>query len=74
MTTLWWLQPGWKEARCISCGAKIWPEGDPDWGYCVECFDARLDEERRLREIDDRREEERLEDERRWYEENREKK
>jgi hypothetical protein len=71
---MWWLQPGWKEALCIDCGKKIWPEGDPDWGRCVECFDAQLNHEREMREIDDRREDERLEDERRWYEENREKK
>ena len=36
---LWWLQPGWTDARC-SCGKKIWPEGDPDWGACYECFTA----------------------------------
>ncbi len=35
--TLWWLQPGWRDAIC-SCGARIWPEGDPDWGACYDCF------------------------------------
>lgn len=39
--SLWWLQPGWTETRC-SCGAKIWPDGDPDWGACLACFDAGL--------------------------------
>ena len=38
----WWLQPGWTETRC-ACGAKIWPEGDPDWGACYSCFSADLD-------------------------------
>lgn len=47
---MWWLQPGWTEATCPDCGKKIWPEGDPDWGRCVECFQARLDEEKALRE------------------------
>lgn len=36
--SLWWLQPGWAETRCIKCGAKIWPEGDPDHGVCFTCF------------------------------------
>jgi hypothetical protein len=40
---LWWMQPGWKETRCASCGEKIWPDGDPDWGLCLECFDAQRD-------------------------------
>jgi len=47
--TLWWLQEGWTEARCGRCGAKIWPEGDPDWGLCLECmnyeYDSRHQEE-----------------------------
>lgn len=38
---LWWLQPGWTDARC-HCGEKIWPEGDPDWGECYECFSETL--------------------------------
>lgn len=34
---LWWLQPGWKDARC-SCGSNIWQTGgDPDWGECFDC-------------------------------------
>lgn len=37
--SLWWLQPGWTSARC-ACGRRIWPEGDPDWGACYECFTA----------------------------------
>ncbi len=36
--SMWWLQPGWTEACCSSCGAKIWPEGDPDWGLCWPCM------------------------------------
>lgn len=37
--SLWWLQPGWTSTTCARCGAKIWPEGDPDWGLCVSCFE-----------------------------------
>ena len=37
--SLWWLQPGWTQAIC-SCGTKIWPEGDPDWGMCYSCMCA----------------------------------
>ena len=66
----WWLQPGWNEACCTDCGRKIWPEGDPDWGRCVECFEARLDHEKRMRE-EERRIEEQREADRRWEEENR---
>ena len=36
--TLWWLQPGWKDTTCMSCGSQIWPEGDPDWGLCLPCM------------------------------------
>jgi len=39
MSSLWWLQPGWTDGRCGHCGKQIWPEGDPDWGLCVGCFD-----------------------------------
>lgn len=42
--SFWWFEPSWKETLCASCGAKIWPEGDPDWGYCYECFNRRLQE------------------------------
>lgn len=35
--TLWWLQPGWSDALCGFCGAKIAPDGDPDWGVCWPC-------------------------------------
>jgi len=48
--SLWWLQPGWKEARCGTCGGKIWPEGDPDWGECYECFSSRLADKHRHKE------------------------
>jgi len=39
---MWWLEPGWTQACCAQCGAKIWPAGDPDWGFCYDCFSARL--------------------------------
>jgi len=36
--TLWWLEPGWKDAICPSCGLNIWETGgDPDWGECYYC-------------------------------------
>ena len=35
--SLWWLQPGWTETCCAQCGARIHPEGDPDWGLCWPC-------------------------------------
>lgn len=38
----WWLQPGWDKARCASCGVNIKQSGgDPDWGYCYDCFQRR---------------------------------
>jgi NMD protein affecting ribosome stability and mRNA decay len=40
MSNLYWLEPGWTNTTCPSCGKKIWPEGDPDWGMCYECFSA----------------------------------
>lgn len=36
--SFWWLEPGWTETCCANCGAKIWPEGDPDQGVCFSCF------------------------------------
>lgn len=42
--SLWWLQPGWTQARC-SYGAQIYPEGDPDWGSCLTCFSAGQDQQ-----------------------------
>lgn len=36
--SLWWFDPDWKEACCARCGSRIWPEGDPDWGLCYDCF------------------------------------
>lgn len=38
---LWWVQEGWTETRCSQCGVKIWPEGDPDWGLCFNCWNNR---------------------------------
>lgn len=46
---MWWMQRGWIESKC-SCGATIWPEGDPDWGACFSCFSAQLDERRQYEE------------------------
>lgn len=43
--SLWWLEPGWKQQCCANCGRKIWPEGDPDWGLCFDCFTAQLNEQ-----------------------------
>ena len=43
--SLWWLQPGWTQTSCASCGAKIWPEGDPGWGYCYSCFTEQMDQQ-----------------------------
>jgi len=34
----WWMEPGWKQTTCAKCGAVIWPDGDPDWGLCFDCF------------------------------------
>lgn len=44
--SLWWLQPGWADATCASCGATIAPEGDPDWGYCWPCMQHRTEQHR----------------------------
>ena len=52
--SLWWLRPGWTDARC-SCGAKIWPEGDPDWGACYTCFSAQFEEPQFLEPPEDRK-------------------
>lgn len=43
--SFWWLQPGWTETACAKCGAKIWPEGDPDWGLCWACKQQQVAEE-----------------------------
>lgn len=52
--TLWWLQPGWTQARC-ACGAQIYPEGDPDWGRCFQCFTEEMEQARQYEEMEDRR-------------------
>jgi hypothetical protein len=39
---LWWLEPGWTDACCCYCGARIHPEGDPDWGRCFQCFSEEM--------------------------------
>lgn len=46
----WWMREGWTETRCAHCGAKIWPDGDPDWGLCYSCFNHSLDQRERERE------------------------
>lgn len=48
--TLWWLQPGWRETECGQCGRRIWPEGDPDWGLCCDCFTRHLEEQQQQSE------------------------
>lgn len=53
--TLWWLQPGWTETCCARCGARVWPDGDPDWGVCLPCFD---DEQNQRAEAEHYREQE----------------
>ena len=46
MSNLWWLEPGWTDACCMSCGANIYATGgDPDWGYCYGCFTAHMREQ-----------------------------
>ena len=42
--TLWWLQPGWKDAEC-HCGCNIWDSGgDPDMGVCYDHVTGTQDE------------------------------
>ena len=54
--SLYWLSPSWKKARCLRCGTNIWDSGgDPDWGYCYECYQIVLamqeqSRDRKLRE------------------------
>ena len=36
--SFYWLEKGWKDKCCARCGKKIYPEGDPDWGLCYDCF------------------------------------
>ena len=46
--SLWWLQPGWGDATCADCGKNIKADGgDPDWGFCYDCFSRRIDDKRR---------------------------
>ena len=52
--SLWWLQPGWTDARC-SCGANIAASGgDPDWGYCWPCMQRRTERQSEEREAERR--------------------
>lgn len=44
--SFYWLEPGWKSARC-ACGANIWDTGgDPDWGACFNCFSRQTNQEK----------------------------
>ena len=52
MFYLWWFDPSWKETRCANCGRRIWPEGDPDWGLCFDCFTEEIEERRREEEYE----------------------
>lgn len=54
MSNLWWLQPEWTDACCMSCGANIHATGgDPDWGYCYGCFTAQMNEQQHQSEMAD---------------------
>lgn len=45
MSDLYWLtDPAWKTRACAECGMQIWPDGDPDWGYCYKCYINRADQ------------------------------
>jgi len=45
MSNFWWLEPGWTDTPCAQCGARIWPEGDPDHGLCYQCWQAQWNAE-----------------------------
>lgn len=50
--SLWWLEPGWKDALCANCGVNIWKSGgDPDHGVCFDCFFQTAPEQHYLCEI-----------------------
>ena len=54
MSNFYWLDPSWKQALCGDCGRNIWDDGgDPDWGYCYDCFTRRT--EKRKQETRERR-------------------
>ena len=58
MSGLWWLEPGWTDACCMSCGANIHATGgDPDWGYCYGCFTHQLNQQQQNEEVEALREE-----------------
>ena len=51
--SLWWLEKGWGDACCATCGANIKASGgDPDWGYCSPCFDARVKQQREEKRLE----------------------
>lgn len=42
--SMWWMEPGWKDARCAQCGTNIASTGgDPDWGLCWPCMQHRTE-------------------------------
>jgi len=48
---LWWLEPGWGDALCGKCGTNIKSSGgDPDWGFCYDCFNDIQEEKKQLLE------------------------
>ena len=50
---MWWMNDSWGKACCASCGANIQASGgDPDWGYCWNCFNNRLSEREHEREME----------------------
>ena len=54
MSNLWWFDPEWKQATCAKCGTNIWNSGgDPDWGYCFDCFTENLNNRNQEKEMND---------------------
>lgn len=51
--SLWWLQAGWGDACCASCGQNIQRSGgDPDWGICWPCMKSKQDDANRYAEME----------------------
>jgi len=45
VSELWWMNKSWGKACCASCGVNIQSTGgDPDWGYCYNCFNRQIDQ------------------------------
>lgn len=48
--SLYWLEPGWKNAVC-ACGANIAATGgDPDWGRCWPCMQRHTESQQQERD------------------------